>query len=1020
MRLNKNRQLFMINNDVFNQLFQQSPTAFFHTQLNGRILNANPVACTLMGYSLSEIIEKRSDQLFIINHLRKELNTRYDNGSIKLEAVGIKKDGTHFPVEIFSWMVKGTDGETYCANIVVDISERIISDAQIETLYNLSNDLMGVIKDACFVKVNPAANTLLGYEEEELINKNFIDLIHPFDKIKTTEERNNIMKGENSKYFINRFKCKNGDYKWMEWNTTVSNENTYFIARDVSAEIKEQEQLKLLESVIANANDVVIITEAEPYLKPGPKIVFVNDAAVHYTGYSREEMIGNTPRMFQGEKTDRKELDKMVEALKKWQPVEIEVINYKKNGEEFWVNISVFPIANETGWFTHWVSIQKDVTERKNAEVALAKSNRTNQFASRLNELVLKAKTREEILDNIPDIAVKIGGFEFVWLTKPDIESGNLKTISYAGNENGYIQYAQTKIAEQDIPFGNGPAGIAYRTQKAFWNNNIVADNSLLPVKEGALKRGFKSAIAIPVIIKEEVKYIINLYATEINYFNDEEIHLLESVANNISYSLDSLYNVAKRKQVESTNINLYQAIEQSASSVEITNTKGEIEYVNNAFIKLTGYSKEEVIGKNPSILSSGYTTKLEYQQLWDTISIGNVWQGIFCNKKKNGHYYWEAATISPVHNEEGIITNYVAVKEDITSKRAMEEEQFLLNNIIQKSNAAIILSEIDNRIIFMNDAARKMLNIALDEDVKLLSTTDLHTIKTNEIIENTAMPKLLKNDEWEGEVEVKRRDGSLFPAIMIKKLHRNDKNKPRYKSISIVNISERKANESMLISLNEELLSLSRHMVAVREEERKQIAKDIHDELGQNLTSLSLDISWIIKHLDLDKEKLLNRAEQIKTIATETISTSRRLYNSIYPQMLEDVGLVESIRWHSRSYIKDRGIHVEIWSTLEDAAYIGDSSINLVLFRVYQETFTNILRYANASKVEVEINLEDNHILMTIVDNGIGFEPEKVDTKLHHGLLGMRERVHHIKGSVFINSKLGVGTTTTVKVPVM
>ena len=1019
MRFTKHKMFFMINNDIFNQLFLQSPNAFFLTQLNGAILNANNATINLLGYSLSEIVERNRDQFFNINHLRKELNTRYENGSVKLEAIAVKKDGTHFPVEIFSWVVKGTDGITYNANIVVDISERTNSDVQIEKLYNLSNDLMGVIKDACFVKVNPAANTLLGYEEEELINKNFIDILHPFDKIKTTEERNNILKGENSKYFINRFKCKNGDYKWMEWNTTVSNENTYFIARDVTAEIKEQEHLKLLESVIANANDVVIITEAEPFELPGPKIIFVNDAAIHHTGYSREEMIGNTPRMFQGEKTDRKELDKMKAALKVWKPSEIEVVNYKKNGEEFWVNISVFPIADETGWFTHWVSIQKDVTERKKAEEAMAKSNRIILFTSKVNELILKSKKREEILDTIPDIAVEVGCFEFVWVTKPLIETGNLETISYAGTENGYIQYAQTKIAEQDIPFGNGPAGIAYRTQKYFCNNDIITESSMLPVKEGAINRGFKSAIAIPVIIKEEVRYIINLYSAQSNYFTEEEINLLESVANNIAYSLDSLYNVAKRKQVESNNIILYQAIEQSASSVEITNTKGEIEYVNKAFIALTGYSKEEVIGKNPSILSSGYTLKSEYEQLWHTIKNGNTWQGIFCNKKKNGEYYWEAATISPVYNE-GIITNYVAVKEDITSKRAIEEEQFLLNNIIQKSNAAIILSEVDNRIIFMNDAARKMLNIPLDEDVKLLFTTDLHTPTTNTLIENTAMPMLLKNNDWEGEIEVQRRDGSLFPAIMIKKLHRNDKNIPRYKSISIVNISERKANESMLVSLNEELLSLSRHLVAVKEEERKQIAKDIHDELGQNLTSLSLDISWIIKHLDLDKEKLLKRAEQIKNIATETITTSRRLYNSIYPQMLEDVGLVEAIRWHSNSYLKDRDIHVEIWSALEEAAYIGNSNINIVLFRVYQETFTNTLRYANASKVEVEINLEDKHILMTIVDNGIGFEPEKVDTKLHHGLVGMRERVNSLNGSLWIKSKPGEGTTTMVKVPVM
>ena len=739
------------------------------------------------------------------------------------------------------------------------------------------------------------------------------------------------------------------------------------------------------------------------------------------TGYTRDEMIGNTPRMIQGEKTDRKELDRMKNAFIKWQPVEVEVINYKKNGEAFWVNISVFPIADEKGWFTHWVSIQKDITERIMFEEALLKINRINQFSSKVNELILRAGTKEEILDNIPNIAVETGEFEFVWLNKPEIETGNLKNISYAGEEGGYIQFIQSKIAEQDIPFGNGPAGRAYRTKKCFCNNDIITEKIMVEsVKSEAIKHRFKSCISNPVLINEDVEYLINIYSSERNYFNSEIIHLFENVANNIAYALNALYNKKKRKETESNNIKLTIAIEQSSSCIEITNTRGEIEYVNNAFLKLSGYRREELIGKSPSILKTGHTSNKEYQDLWKTISSGNTWKGIFCNRKKNGEYYWESAVISPVLDKEGVIINYIAVKEDITQKMAMEEEKLLLNSVIKKSNAAIILSDMNNQIVFMNDAALNMLNIPLEENVSLLKTTDLHTEETNKYIDKKANPLLLKNDEWEGEVEMQRRDGATFPAILVKKLHRNDKGNPKFKSITAINISERKSNETMLKNVNEELMALSRHLVSVREDERKQIAKDIHDELGQNLTSISIDLSWLLKHLNDDHKILTERLEQLKSVTTETISTSRRLYNSIYPQMMDDIGLVATIKWHSNSYLKNREIQINVWSNFIDIDYIGDSSVNLILFRIYQETFTNILRYAKASTVDLDINKEDDYIMMIIVDNGIGFEPDKVDTKLHHGLVGMRERINSVNGSLSIESKPGCGTTTIVKIPVL
>ncbi|GJD97671.1 putative bifunctional diguanylate cyclase/phosphodiesterase [Methylobacterium iners] len=128
------------------------------------------------------------------------------------------------------------------------------------------------------------------------------------------------------------------------------------------------ERLRLLESVVVNANDAVLITRAEPIDLPGPQIVYCNAAFTRTTGYSEAEVIGRTPRILQSSKTDRAVLDKLRMALSQWKPIEVELLNTRKDGTEFWVELSIVPVANEKGWFTHWVSVQRDVSERKAAE----------------------------------------------------------------------------------------------------------------------------------------------------------------------------------------------------------------------------------------------------------------------------------------------------------------------------------------------------------------------------------------------------------------------------------------------------------------------------------------------------------------------------------------------------------------------------------------------------------------------------------------------------------------------------
>ncbi len=135
------------------------------------------------------------------------------------------------------------------------------------------------------------------------------------------------------------------------------------------------------------------------------------------------------------------------------------------------------------------------------------------------------------------------------------------------------------------------------------------------------------------------------------------------------------LRNITERKKAEESIRKLSHAIEQSSASVVITDTKGSIEYVNPKFTTLTGYSAEEAIGKNPRVLKSGKTPREVYKELWETITSGNEWRGELCNRKKDGGFYWESASISPVKDDKGVITNFIAVKEDITDRRQADEK---------------------------------------------------------------------------------------------------------------------------------------------------------------------------------------------------------------------------------------------------------------------------------------------------------------------------------------------------------
>ena len=215
------------------------------------------------------------------------------------------------------------------------------------------------------LNLNPSINSWTGF-------------LHPDDKDNVLNGIHKVIEGTGSNWKDEyRYLKADGTYAYVVDRGFVIRDNSGKATRmvgamhDITQRKIEEQRLKLLESVVTNTNDAVLITEAEPFDEPGPRIIYVNEAFTKMTGYKADEIIGKTPRILQGPKSDKGELKRLSECLRDWKSCEITVINYKKNGDEFWLNLSVSPVANENGQFTHWVAVERDVTERKKAESEL-------------------------------------------------------------------------------------------------------------------------------------------------------------------------------------------------------------------------------------------------------------------------------------------------------------------------------------------------------------------------------------------------------------------------------------------------------------------------------------------------------------------------------------------------------------------------------------------------------------------------------------------------------------------------
>jgi len=210
-----------------------------------------------------------------------------------------------------------------------------------------------------------------------------------------------------------------------------------------------------------------------------------------------------------------------------------------------------------------------------------------------------------------------------------------------------------------------------------------------------------------------------------------------------------------------------------------------------------------------------------------------------------------------------------------------------------------------------------------------------------------------------------------------------------------------------------EKLRSLAAHLISVREEERAHIAREIHDELGQVLTGLKMEVTWLAKRL---REKpLIEKTESMCKLIDTTVQTVRKIATGLRPEMLDDMGLIAAVGWQAKEFQKRTGIRCRAKLPPEVKF---DIDISTTMFRIFQEILTNVARHSRATRVDIELLLSPERVGLEVVDNGVGIADEDLNGKKSLGLLGMNERALLFGGEVKITGTPGHGTRVSVSIP--
>ncbi len=368
-----------------------------------------------------------------------------------------------------------------------------------------------------------------------------------------------------------------------------------------------------------------------------------------------------------------------------------------------------------------------------------------------------------------------------------------------------------------------------------------------------------------------------------------------------------------------------------------------------------------------------------------------------------------------PVFDDSGDVTLVIEHMHDITERKQAEETRAYLASIVESSEDAIIGKSCEGVIRSWNRGAERLYGYTASEMIGQSIFRLVSQDRSNEVTDFLDRVRRGQGIERHETVRV-RKDGRLIDVfVTIFPLKDADGRVAGAATIARDITELKRAQEERQRSF-EQLRALAARLQGAREEERTRVAREIHDQLGQALTAIRMDLISLVHEVPADQKQQLKGTSSMLNLVDETIQSVRRIATELRPGILDDLGLVAAVEWAGEEFEARTGTTCRLDLPEDDVAI--DPETATALFRIFQETLTNVARHAEASEVDVLLEREDGDLTLEVHDNGKGITEDKLSDRESLGILGMRERALLLGGELAIIGAPEKGTTVTVRIP--